>query len=240
MRSTVTVEMKGAAVAGRLTAFLAALGGAFAWLSASPAATFPQPRPPAPPPPLVPAAAVPEAVPAPIPGSVLDLILYGVSGGGSTERAAIIGSGSGGQRLVRVGKDFQPNLKLTEVGEDYAVLVTAGRPARLELRSFGAPPARSAPSRSDSEKDRGIEAAVLRNTLQPVVSNGRIGGYAIKGGESLPRLNKAGLRAGDVILSVNGSRFDEERMSDLAWEMRNASKTELIFLRDGKKIRISF
>lgn len=232
--------MKRAATAGRAAAFFIALGGALAWLAASPAATLSKNPAPIPPPPSAPPAAAPELESAaPIPASALGLILYGVSGGGSTELAAIIGSGTGGQRLVRLGKDFQPGVKLAEVGQDYAVLVTGGQPARLELRRFGAPSAAGAPARSDSERERGIESAVLRNILQPVVSNGRIGGYALKGGESLPQLAKAGLRAGDVIVSVNGSRFDEERMSELAWEMRNASKTEFIFLRDGKKIRAS-
>lgn len=230
--------MRRAATAGRAAAFLAALGGAFAWLAASPTATLS--KAPAPVPPPLPALDASEAppvpVPAPVAGSALGLILYGVSGGGPTELAAIIGSGTGGQRLVRLGKDFQPGLKLTEVGRDYAVLDVGGRPARLELRRFGAPSAAGAPARSDPERERGIESAVLRNILRPVVSNGRIGGYALKGGDSLPQLARAGLRAGDIIVSVNGSRFDEERMGELAWEMRNASKTEFVFLRDGKKM----
>ncbi len=229
--------MRRTAIAGRLAAFLAASAGAYAWLAASPAATVPQLRPPDPPP--APAPAAPAPVPAPIEGSALGLILYGVSGGGSTELAAVIGSGSAGQRLVRVGRDFQPGLKLTEIGPDYAILLAGGRPARLELRRFGEASAEGAPGRSDSEKERGIESAALRAILKPVVSNGRIGGYAVGGGESLPQLQKAGLRAGDVILSVNGSQFDQERMSELAWEMRNASKTEFVYLRDGKKIRVS-
>ncbi|HYG46661.1 MAG TPA: type II secretion system protein N [Allosphingosinicella sp.] len=230
-----------AATAGRLAGLAVALAGAYAWLAASPAATVPQPRRPDPLPVPAAAAPAPEATPAPapIPGSALGLILYGVSGGGSAGLAAIIGTTAGGQRLVRVGKDFRPGLRLVEVGRDHAVLVTGGQSARLELRRFGEAPAEAAPKRSDPDRDQGIEAAVLRHILKPVVSNGRIGGYALKGGESLPRLHKAGLRAGDVILSVNGSQLDEERMGELAWEMRNASRTEFIFIRDGRKMRAS-
>ena len=215
---------------GRSTAFLAAAAGA-AWLASSPAATVPPgaPRP-------VPAPAAAAALPAPIDGSALGLILYGVSGGG-TEPAAIIGSDSGGQRLVRAGKDFRPGLRLIEVGTDHAILMAGGRAARLELRRFGDPYAKAVPGRSDAERAQGIESAVLRQILKPVVSNGRIGGYALRGGESLPQLEKAGLRPGDVILSVNGSQLDEERMGELAWEMRNASKIEFVFMRDGRKMR---
>jgi type II secretory pathway component PulC len=231
--------MRRTLIAARLTGLLAAVAGTYAWLAAAPVTGAVQspaaPAAPAPPAPML------EAVPAaaPIPGSALGLILSGVSGGGSTEFAAVIGSELGGQRLVRVGKDFQPGLKLTQVGPDYAVLVTGGRPARLELRRFGEVSGQGAPAPDDSERTRGIESAVLRQILKPVVSNGRIGGYALKGGESLPQLQKAGLKTGDVILSVNGSQFDEERMSELAWEMRNASKTAFVFLRAGKKMRAS-
>ncbi|HLL31237.1 MAG TPA: type II secretion system protein N [Allosphingosinicella sp.] len=224
-----------AARAVRTAGFLAAAAGACAWLAASPAADVPQPRRPDPAPAPPAAAPIATPAPAPIPGSALGLILYGVSGGGSAEPAAIVGSGSGGQRLVRVGKDFHPGLTLTEVGPDYAILVTGGRPARLKLRRFGEPSKGDAPRIADSEMKRGIEAAVLRNILRPVAS----GGYALSGGQSLPKLQKAGLRAGDVILSVNGSRFDEERMSELAWEMQNASKTAFVFERDGKRMRAS-
>jgi general secretion pathway protein C len=171
-------------------------------------------------------------------GSALGLILYGVSGG-TTKPAAIIGHDSGGQRLVPVGRDFRPGLKVTEVGPDYAILLAGERTARLELRRFGgALPGAPAPAGGPAGEQR-IEAAVLRNILKPVVSNGRIGGYALKGGESLPRLRQAGLQPGDVIVSVNGSQFDEERMGELAWEMRNAAKTEFVFVRNGKRMRAS-
>ena len=88
-----------------------------------------------------------------------------------------------------------------------------------------------------AEEEQRIEAAVLRNILRPVRTNDRIGGYALKPGESLPQLICAGLQPGDVILSVNGSQLDEERMSELAWQMGNAARTEFVFTRNGKKMR---
>jgi hypothetical protein len=168
-------------------------------------------------------------------GSAIGLILYGVSGG-PDRPAAIIGQDSGGQRLVPVGREFRPGLKLTEVGADYAILLAGDRPARLELRRFGGSVPGETPRAGAPEREQRLEAAMLRNILKPVVSNGRIGGYALTGGESLPRLRRAGLQAGDVIVSVNGSQFDEERMGELAWEMRNAAKTQFVFIRNGKKM----
>jgi general secretion pathway protein C len=222
----------------RAGGFLTAVVGAYAWLAASPGEIAPPP-PASQAAPMPASAPAPETAPAPTPiaGSALGLILYGVSGGGTSEFAALIGPTSGGQRLVPLGKEYRPGVKLTEVGPEYAVLDSGGRPVRLELRRFGEAAASEAPKASDSERERGIETAVLRHILKPVMSNGRIGGYALNGGESLPRLQRAGLRAGDVIVSVNGSQFDEERMSELATEMANATKTEFVFLRNGKRMR---
>lgn len=231
MRSTTRIDGRTAA------AVLLASAGALAWLAAPSAAVVaPAVAPPLAPesPPAPPSPARGE--PAPLPGSALGLILYGISGG-SADPAAVIGSEATGQRLVRAGRDFRPGVTLGEVGPDHVVLVADGRPARLELRRFGGPSVESAPARSDPEKASGIESAVLRNILRPIVSNGRVGGYALKGGETLPRLQQAGLRAGDVILRVNGSPLDEERMGELAWEMRNATRTEFEFVREGKRMR---
>lgn len=226
-------------LAVRAGGFLTAVAGAYAWLAASPGEVSPPPPPAAEPAPLSVAPSAPAAAsaPAPIAGSALGLILYGVSGGGPSGLAAVIGPTTGGQRLVPLGKDYRPGVKLTEIGPEYAVLDSGGRPVRLELRRFGEAAADEAARVADSQRERGIESAVLRHILKPVVSNGRIGGYALRGGESLPQLQRAGLRAGDVIVSVNGSQFDEERMSELAAEMANATRTEFVFIRNGKRMR---
>ncbi len=223
-------------VAARAGGFAAVAAASYAWLSASPA------PPAAPPAPLAaqPAAAPvippqPEAPAAPI-VSADGLILYGVSGA-SRNAAAIIGSRLGGQRVVAVGSDYRPGLKLAEVGVDYAVLQNGAQGIRLELSRYAAGGSAKATAALPAEEEQKLEAAVLRNILKPVMANDRIGGYALRPGESLPQLIRAGLQPGDVIMSVNGSRLDEERMSELAWQMGNAQKTEFIFIRNGKKMR---
>jgi len=238
MRWMRTPEVGKLGLALRAGGFLTAVLGACAWLAAPPEVIAP-PAPAAEPAPLSVSTSAPETAiaPTPVAGSALGLILYGVSGGGTSELAAIIGPTTGGQRLVPLGKDYRPGVKLTEVGPEYAILDSGGRPVRLELRRFGEAAANEAPRVADSERERGIQSAVLRHILKPIVSNGRIGGYALKGGESLPQLQRAGLKAGDVIVSVNGSQFDEERMSELATEMANATKTEFVFIRNGKRMR---
>lgn len=230
--------MTGTVLGTKIAGFAAAVALSCAWLSASPEPGVPEapPQPPAPP------LAAPVAFQAPAPAlptvSADGLVLYGVSGA-SRSAAAIIGSRLGGQRVVAVGSDYRPGLKLAEVGVDYAVLHNGAQGIRLELSRFAAGGSAKTTAALPAEAEQKIEAAVLRNILRPVMSNNRIGGYALKAGESLPQLLRAGLQPGDVITSVNGSQLDEERMSELAWQMGNAARTEFVFVRNGKKMRAS-
>lgn len=214
----------------KILGFAAAMAASYAWLSASPAPQAPTPAPAQPPalavtPPQSPSPAAPMV-------SAEGLVLYGISGA-----AAIIGSRLGGQRVVAVGHDYRPGLKLAEVGVDYAVLRNGAQGVRLELSRYEAGGSAKVTAALPAEEEQKIETAVLRNILKPVMANDRIGGYALRPGESLPQLIRAGLRPGDVIMSVNGSQLDEERMSELAWQMGNAAKTEFVFMRNGKKMR---
>lgn len=224
------------ALGARIFGFIAAVAASYAWLSASPAPQAParaparaQPLPTAVTPPQAPSPAAPMV-------STDGLVLYGVSGA-SRSAAAIIGSRLGGQRVVAVGHEYRPGLKLAEVGVDYAVLQSGAQGVRLELSRYEAGGSTKVTAALPAEEEQKIEAAVLRNILKPVMAHNRIGGYALKPGESLPQLIRAGLRPGDVIMSVNGSQLDEERMSELAWQMGNAAKTEFVFMRNGKKMR---
>lgn len=213
--------------------FVAAVAVFYVWISDAPA---PPPSAPKPNPIVMSPVFSPAAAPdAPV-VSADGLVLYGVSGA-DRSGAAILGSRLGGQRVVTVGKDYRPGLTLAEVGLDYAVLRNGPRDIRLELSRYAASGSAKVTAALPAEEEQKIEAAVLRTILTPVMANSRIGGYALKPGESLPQLIRAGLQPGDVILSVNGSQLDEERMSELAWQMGNASKTEFIFTRNGKKMR---
>jgi|GEM_PF-3290129 len=65
-----------------------------------------------------------------------------------------------------------------------------------------------------------------------------IRGYRIAPGADLPTLARAGLRPGDVLLSVNGTAIaDEERLLELPAEMAAASAIEIEYERDGVRAR---
>ena len=187
----------------------------------------------APPPP-------PSAAPVVPPASPVGLVLNGVFRGGSGGGSAVIGFPGGGQRLVRIGKQIQPGLTLKDVGDTFAVISTTGGDYRLafgqpaELQA-SAPPAAPAPDQQVQKQ----ETMALRLGLDPVQTNGRISGYRIKQGVDLPHLNRAGLQPGDVILGVNGSALDEERLMELSWQIANSTRTEFEFMRGGRKMKVA-
>ncbi len=96
------------------------------------------PPPPAPAPiqpaplPVVMAAPPPPAVAAPS-ATTAGMVLQGVSGGGPGGGAALFQFPSGGQRLVRIGREIVPGMLLKGVGPTFALASSAGVDLRLEL-----------------------------------------------------------------------------------------------------------
>ncbi len=64
-------------------------------------------------------------------------------------------------------------------------------------------------------------------------------GYEFRQGASLPRLQQAGLRPGDIITGVNGSTLSEDQLMELSWTMSNSEKTEFDVIRDGKPLKLA-
>jgi general secretion pathway protein C len=84
------------------------------------------------------------------------------------------------------------------------------------------------------------ETVDYRLGLQPVRSEGRINGFAIRPDAVLPQLQQAGLRPGDVILAVNGQAFQsEEKVLELSNEIATSRTSEFEFIRQGKMMRAS-
>jgi general secretion pathway protein C len=190
------------------------------------------------PPPLVP------AMPGVAAADPAGLVLRGVMGGGGSGGAAIVAGSDGVERVVRVGRDLAPGMTLRAIGVRHAIASSPAGDVRLELGKPGAsllarPPAPAAasaiapPGAASAQR----EILELRLGLQPVRSNGRISGFSIRPGPVPQRLSQAGLQPGDVISKVNGSELDEERLMELSWEMSNAGRTEIEFVRNGRRMK---
>lgn len=183
-----------------------------------------------PPPPVesvVPIAATPAAPAA----SPQGLKLYGLTGMG-----AIIGPDGGDQRLIVVGREVIPGVLLAAVRIDHAVLRSSSGDHRLGFDGVSAagasPQAAAAPS-----GDAALREETLRYRLG--LAPRREGGHVVRSGASLPALERAGLRPGDVILRVNGSGFDQERLEELAWTLANSDGVTFEIERAGRPMSLA-
>jgi general secretion pathway protein C len=191
-----------------------------------------------PPAPVAPAAVTHRPAPLPAPSlpaaSTNGLILRSILSG-----AAIIAVPAGGDRVVPVGREFLPGLTLKEVGVRHAILGRAGADVRLDLgkpASGAVQITAAAPAVSGRDGGQPSETLEYRLGLKPVQAAGRVQGYAIRPEASLPYLQQAGLQPGDVIVAVNGSSFDEERLLELSWLIANSARTEFEAIRSGRKM----
>ncbi|HEX8256934.1 MAG TPA: type II secretion system protein N, partial [Allosphingosinicella sp.] len=196
----------------------------------------------APAPPPAASAPLPPAAP---PASVAGLVLHGVLGGGPGGGAAIIRFPDGSQRAVRVGREFLPGLTLKEVGLRHALIATAGGDMRLEFNKpaeavagTASAPAAPSPAEASAEQRRRRETLQYRMGLAPRTEGGRVVGYAMRPGASLPLFEQAGLRPGDVIVRVNGKALkSSEKVLELSDELATSYTAEIEYIRGGRRMK---
>jgi hypothetical protein len=206
------------------------------------------PEPPAMPavaPPIVaPPRLIPTA-PAPVAASTAGLQLTGVLGYAGSRGAAIFALPDGRQRLVAVGRDVTPGVRLESIAADRATVHDGVQRLEfvlpdLQATSTAAPvpvpaptPAPAIPAPADPQPD----LASFRAALKPEGDPARPRGYRIDGSAPLPALDRAGLRAGDIVLAVNGRPLDEARLRELPAELLGATSVEIEYERAGRRLR---
>ena len=218
-----------------LIAGAVALVALLAYLLLRPTATVEEPIPPA----AVPQTPSPPAPspPAAPPPSAEGLRLHGLLGGG-----AIIAAADGRQRFVAIGREVTPGLRVVRIEPNHVILASPGGELRLGFEGVSQAEAaapEAAPAASASEEALRDETLRYRLGLAPRQAGGRTTGFVVRPNVSMPTLERAGLRPGDVIVGVNGSAFDEERMLELAWQIANSTRTEFEVERGGRRIRLA-
>lgn len=197
---------------------------------------------PVPPPATTPA--VPTPPPA-VPVATSGVVPEGVRLTGIMGRGATFSLPDGSQRYVPVGSELAPGLLLQSVRVSQAVL-TAG--SQTWTMGFGggatavAPsgaPAPAAPAASAGELANRAQTQVFERALEPHQSNGRIVGFTLRAGHTVPALQQAGLQPGDRILSVNGSELTPSSLQELAWTISNSARTEFEIERGGRRMSVA-
>ena len=237
--TTKRLEPKRLALAGAAAGLAAVLVLQLLASNAEPRPAPALPPPPSaatPPPPTPPALMVEPQAAAP---SAEGLRLYGLLGGG-----AIIALPDGKQRWVALGREVLPGLRVERIAQHHVVLVAASGETMLGFdgpRTAPPVPAETAGPAGAASSPDSLREETLRHRLGLAArrAGGRTQGFVVRAGVSMPALERAGLRPGDVILGVNGSGFDEERMLELAWQLANSGRTEFEVERAGRRIRLA-
>jgi general secretion pathway protein C len=151
--------------------------------------------------------------------------------------------------VIPIGKEFMPGARLKEVGPSFAVIATEAGDFRMELGRSGSMASVSSPGsqqrisgevRSAGQLSNYHDTIAYRSGLQPVKSDGRIQGFAVRPNAVLPQLQQAGLQPGDILVAVNQRAFDsEEKVLELSNEIATSRTAEFEFIRNGKRMTTS-
>lgn len=175
------------------------------------------------------------------------LTLFGVRADGAGGGSAIIGLADGRQVSVGAGEELEPGLKLTSVAPDHVMLSRGGAPFRLDFPDMisGAAPAApeaaaqpAAPSPESASAEGAVvdpQRLIAQAGLRPRIKGLGVNGLTVSASGDGGELRNAGLRSGDVILSVNGTALNSpQALVALRGQLADAPSAQIQFERDGQ------
>ncbi|MGB1581251.1 MAG: type II secretion system protein GspC, partial [Nevskiales bacterium] len=193
------------------------------------------------------------------PDTRLNLKLTGIFASADPEQSrALIKDESGKQRPYSVGDDIPGNAKLYSIHADRVLLERKGRYETLRLEQDKLSSAsvsrsnRNLPGTNQSSPELDPAAAQslseIRETLlqdptkagqyirlQPVYNQGQLQGYRVYPGKNRQLFKDVGLRAGEMVTSVNGTQLDDPtRALQMLTELSSASQLSVTLERAGK------
>lgn len=175
------------------------------------------------------------------------LTLFGVRADGAGGGSAIIGLSDGRQVSTGAGEEVEPGLTLNAVAPDHVMLSRGGAPFRLDFPDMasGVAPvapvaaAQSAVTAPEPASAEGVvvdpQRLIAQAGLRPRVQGLGINGLTVSASGDGGELRNAGLRSGDVILSVNGAALNSpQALAALRGQLADAPSAQIQFERDGQ------
>jgi general secretion pathway protein C len=177
----------------------------------------------------------------------LPLSLRGILSG---EGLAMIESSGSGTKVYRIGDSLPGGAILKDVLIDHVLIERAGVIERLALprQTLGAQALRDAPAAAG--QDTAAAPVRLGKLLQqspaelskefrltPVSEGGKLRGYRLRALRSPEMLQRAGLEADDVLISVNGTSLTQANdLPKFIKDLRTATAIDAVVLRNGSEI----
>jgi general secretion pathway protein C len=178
------------------------------------------------------------------------LRLFGVRAGAGGGGSAILGLPDGTQLSVGVGEEVLPGLVLRAVAQDHVTVARGNSVSRIDFgevpvgaASVPPPPTtpqvvappRPAPAAAVPEAAVVDPARLMAEAgLRPRMQGLSVNGFTVTARGESAQLQAAGLRAGDVILSVNGIALDgPSAINRLRSDLAEAPEAVIRFERDG-------
>lgn len=176
--------------------------------------------------------------------------LYGVRAGGPDGGSAIIGLADGRQVSVGVGEEVEPGLVLQSVAADHVILARGASVSRLVFTEIPSnapqPPAPAASPQVVTPTAASVATAaatpasvdprrlIAQAGLRPRMKGMGLNGFTVTPTGDGAALRAAGLRAGDVILSVDGVELNSpQAVAGLRDRLAGAQNAQIRFERDG-------
>ena len=176
------------------------------------------------------------------PQTTMPLILAGVIADKDPAKGqAIIGDSAAAAKLFAVGAMISGGARLSSVYGDRVLLERNGRletlmlphtPAKGGAGSMAPPPA----TRSNALQDNATVLAGLVR-VQPVFNQGKLSGYRIfpGGSHGASAFTQLGLRAGDLIVAVNGTALDDAgRAMEVMQTLSSSASATVTVSRNGQ------
>lgn len=175
------------------------------------------------------------------------LRLFGVRAGGEGGGSAIIGLADGRQLSVGVGEEVEPGLILREVGPDFVTLARGESLSRLAFTetptgAASPPPPPSteqvvtpSPAAASATSVVDPQRLMAQASLRPRIQGLGVTGFTVSSAGNASELRAAGLQAGDVILSVNGTALNSpQAIGTLRGQLASAPSAEIQYERNGE------
>jgi general secretion pathway protein C len=189
-----------------------------------------------------------SAATGPAPVTSMALVLGGVIADTDDKRGfALIGTGSTDIKFYKVGDLVPGGARLAAVQVDRVLLDRGGvveallLPPRSSVSLGMPPPAAVAPPAASVERvqqlireNPGILGQVIQR--QAVFADGKLRGMRVYPGPNAVAFGKLGLRPGDLVTAINGSRLDDQtRSNEVFGTLASAAEAHITVERAGRE-----